>query len=437
MIRQEYPPMTKADLAVVKRALDLKRKHSLSAMPPPPATPKHLKRSFVDFSTPSSSSSSGSSTNVENKTPSPLANRRILRFQRVNGSIQGQSLESLSGNNGQWNWKEPPKKLRRTSIYLREDVTKPAVAMRRLSMGDLSPSERISPAVAYRRVTRIDSLPMAPYDAFRDAVKEDSSVPRFSRLNINQDGMEIDEEVLHSNSQPASPPVLKTTHNGLYWVHHTGAAQPKLIPVPNEEKKIVTFARGGRMFIRMYLGSPTQQSEDEDADDERESARSDSVSRSATPDDDGYMFVAGTQQSVDWQADLPERPMFSPVNWNQSSPGVASLDESIPPEETVPVSEQLPTPYNERIAEARDHAIDVDENYDQYARSMSGRTAIGKSQTPFHKEVSPFASAVENCKIPTPVKEGNHVSSLNYNIKTVEHLLTKGTGSVCRFQPRL
>jgi hypothetical protein len=417
MIRQEYPPMTRADLVVVKRALDLKRKHSLSAMPPPPATPKHLKRSFVDFSTPSSSSNSGSSTNVENKTPSPLANRRILRFQRVNGSIQGQSLESLSGNNGQWNWKEPPKKLRRTSIYLREDVTEPAVAMRRLSMGDLSPSERISPAVAYRRVTRIDPLPMVPYDAFRDVVKEDASFPRLSRLNINQDEMELDE-VIDSNSQPASPPVLKTTHNGLYWVHHTGAAQPKPIPVPNEEKKIVTFARDGRMFIRMYLGSPRQQSEHEDADDERESARSDSDPRSATPDDDGYMFVAGTQSSVDWQADLPERPMFSPVNWNQSSPGVASLEESIPPEETVPVSGQFPTPYNERIAaEAGNDAIDVDENYDQYARSMSGQTAVGKSQTPFHKEVSPFASAVENWKISSPVKEGNHVSNLSYNIK--------------------
>lgn len=411
--------MSQVDLGVVKRALDLKRKHSLTAMPPPPATPKHQKRSFVDFSTPSSSSSSASSASNENKRPSPLANRRILRFQRVNGSVEGQSLESLSGGDRQWNWKEPARKLRRTSIYLREDVTEPTVAMRRLSMRDLSPSERISPAVAYRRVTRIDPLPMAPYNAFRDAVKEDSSVPRFSHLSVDQEDMEVDEEVIEPQSQPASAPAIETTHNGVYWVHHTGASEPEPIPVPAKDKKIVTFARNGRLFIRIYLGSPRQQSEDEDADDECDFTETEIDSQPDTQDDDGHMLVAGGQQTRS-----SERPMFSPVDWNQSSPGAASLDESVPPDQKLPSDGHSLPPHEKTFNNSGADAMDVDENYDQYARSMSGTTAVRESETPFQAENSPVASTAEKFGW-SLVKEGNHVSSINTMDKAPGYMLIK------------
>jgi hypothetical protein len=224
--------------------------------------------------------------------------------------------------------------------------------------------------------------------------------------------MHFDVETLESQPQPETPPVLETTHNGVYWVHYTGASQPNPIPVPNADHKIVTFARDGRMFIRIYLGSPKQQSPEEDADDEYDFAKDDVDSRSATPHDDGYMFVAGSRPSVDWQTDVPERLVFSSVNWNQTSPGAASLDESVPPDENLKLLsvEQSRTSYNQRIGEAGGDAMDVDENCDQYARFLSGETAVRKSRTPFHKEISAFAPAVARAW--SPIKEEDYVSSI-------------------------
>lgn len=372
---------TANDLIRIKKFFEVRaaQHKAFLANRPPIIIPRshQKKRRFIEYASPSSSSTSNPTEDDEDDEQSPLHKRRILRFEREDPAT--------------------PKKMRRTSVYMRRDLQMFRISPKSLSdeevmLGDTTPAVQVvGHGIAnYRRVTRIDPLPLRPYNAFRDTVAEEESISR----NVS-----VVTDAERSQSQQRSPIAVQNDADELVWKYENGQDQPH--PVPNETKRIVTFARNGRLFIRIFLGPPKEEVVEEDteveeaewADNEYSDDETVTDDRSATPSDDGLMIVAAKDAAVEMES---ERPVFKRINWGGKTVRSVINDENTAPEHV------------EGMVDAGYDAMDFEMESARYDRSMSGETVVRKSVTPFEKAVSPFSAR----KGSAPVKEGEDVSCL-------------------------
>lgn len=220
---------------------------------------KSNKRKFIDYASPSSSSSDSTS---EKSTPSPLDKRLLLRFER--------------------NDTENIKKLdlrRRTSIYMRKTANVDNSARDEVMLGDVSPAY---PVVAdeltkYRRVTRVDALPLRPYHAFRDALQEEQDPTYFT----------VDNNGTRENQSPNA----ELDNAALAQLAH-----------PNEHTRIVTVEKAGKLFIRIFLG-PEKDDVGYDSDATICMADDDATVTDYSDDEDG-LIITGESINVEDGSEL-------------------------------------------------------------------------------------------------------------------------------------
>jgi hypothetical protein len=369
---------TADDLIRIKKFFEVRaaqHKAFLGNRPPIIIPRSHQKkRRFIEYASPSHSSTSTPTEDDEDDEDSPLHKRRILRFEREDPTT--------------------PKKMRRTSVYMRRNVQMFRISPKsfpdeEVMLGDTSPAVQVfgHGLANYRRVTRIDSLPMRPYNAFRDAVVEEKAISRNTSIVT-------DEE--RSQSPQRSPVATRNDDNELVWKYEDGLDQP--YPAPNETKRIVTFARNGKLFIRIFLGPPkevveedTEVDEGEWADNEYSDDETVTDGRSVTPSDDGFMIVAAQDSAVEMEL---QKPVFKRINWGGKTLPSVRNDENVAPD------------YVEGKVDAGFDDMDFEMESAWDDRSMSGETVVRKSVTPFEKAMSPFSAR----KGPSPVKEGEDVS---------------------------